>query len=202
VWTAEEASVLLSGVRGDALEGLWRLALIAGLRRGELLGLRWADLDLRAGTLTVDTTRVRLGGDIVEDGPKSAASRRTVHLDPGTVEVLRRSRAAGTGGGRHVFTDTDGRPLDPAAVSRRFHEVREGLGLPRIRLHDLRHTSATFGLAAGESLKEVSARLGHAALSVTADLYTEVTPGLARASAQRLAAWIDSRGGSGEAGAA
>lgn len=192
VWTDEEASVFLSSVRGDALEGLWRLALLGGLRRGELLGLRWRDLDLKRGTLLVESTRLRLGGDIIEDGPKTVASHRLVHLDPVTVTVLRRSQAPSTGGAdRHVFTDRDGYPLDPAALSRRFHELRQRLDLPRIRMHDLRHTSATLGLASGESLKEVSARLGHAAISVTADLYTEVTPGLARASAQRLAASLD-----------
>lgn len=192
VWTDEEASVFLSGVRGDALEGLWRLALLAGLRRGELLGLRWRDLDLKRDTLTVDSTRLRLGGDIVEDGPKTASSHRIVHIDPATVRVLRRAHGMSQARNeRHVFTDRDGNPLDPAAVSRRFHELRERLGLPRIRLHDLRHTSATLGLDSGESLKEVSARLGHSAISVTADLYTEVTPGLARASAHRLAASLD-----------
>ena len=72
-----------------------------------------------------------------------------------------------------------------------FHGVRQAMRLPRIRLHDLRHTSATLGLASGESLKEVSARLGHAALSVTADLYTDVSPDLARDSAHRLAAGLD-----------
>lgn len=179
-------------MRGDPLEGLWRLAMLGGLRRGELLGMRWGDVDLDAATVTVDTTRLRLGGDIVEDGPKTVASYRTVHIDPGTVGVMRRALGRSTGGPqRHVFTDRDWRPLDPAAVTRRFHELRERMGLPRIRLHDLRHTSATLGLASGESLKEVSARLGHAALSVTADLYTEVTPDLARRSAHRLAARLD-----------
>jgi integrase len=143
----------------------------------------------------VDTTRLRLGGDIIEDGPKTVASYRTVHLDPGTVAVLRQAQVRSTGGPqRHVFVDGHGRPLDPARVTRWFHGAREAMGLPRIRLHDLRHTSATLGLASGESLKEVSARLGHAALSVTADLYTDVTPDLARASAHRLAARLDGRG--------
>ena len=153
--------------------------------------------------MTVDSTRLRLGGDIIEDGPKTAASHRTVHLDPSTIEVLARlHRTSRAAPGGHVFTDPSGGAVDPAVVTRRFHRLRQELGLPRIRLHDLRHTSATLGLESGESLKEVSARLGHAALSVTADLYTEVTPDLARRSAHRLAANLEQHAVSGTTGEA
>jgi len=90
-----------------------------------------------------------------------------------------------------VFTDDHGQPLQPGCVSRRFAELVEQTGLPPIRFHDLRHTSATLGLAAGESLKEVSARLGHSSIVVTADTYLSPPDHLARAAASWLAAGLD-----------
>ena len=93
---------------------------------------------------------------------------------------------------RHVFTGEDGQPLTPAWISRRFTELTRQTGLPPIRFHDLRHASATLGLAAGESLKEVSARLGHSSIMVTADTYLSPPDSLARASTQRLAGVLDS----------
>jgi len=87
-----------------------------------------------------------------------------------------------------VFTDADGSPLSPWWVSRHFDKVVEELGLPKLRFHDLRHSSATLGLASGESLKEVSARLGHAGIAITADIYADVLPESARRSTDRRVA--------------
>lgn len=86
-----------------------------------------------------------------------------------------------------MFTQADGCALAPGWGTWRFGQLVQQLGLPRIRLHDLRHTSATLGLASGESIKEISARLGHATLAITADLYTDIDENLARRSARRLA---------------
>ncbi len=85
-----------------------------------------------------------------------------------------------------MFTDAKGEALDPASVSRCFDRLVTRSGLPRIRLHDLRHTSASLGLASGETLLEVSRRLGHSSIAVTADIYSEVAPEVAKASAERL----------------
>jgi integrase len=176
------------------------MALVLGMRRGELAGLRWDDLDLHAGTVTVTTTRVAVGASVVEGPPKSARSRRMLPLDPHTVGMLRRhqarqahhARQENLGPVSHVFTGEDGQPLTPAWISRRFTELTRQIGLPVIRFHDLRHASATLGLTAGESLKEVSARLGHSSIMVTADTYLAPPDSLARASTQRLAGVLDS----------
>lgn len=199
VWSAGQASLFLSQTVDDELAGLWRLAIVCGLRRGELLGLRWADIELDAATVTITTTRVAVGSEVVEGPPKTPRARRVLPLDATTVEVLRRHRwhrqqlpavAAGTHG--LVFTDDDGQPLNPAWVSRRFTLLASRMQLPLIRFHDLRHTSATLGLAAGESLKEVSARLGHSSIVVTADTYLTPPAALARAATNRLATLLHS----------
>ena len=196
VWSSPQAARFLEVTAGDDLAGLWRLSLLLGLRRGELLGLRWRDVDLHAGTLTVRTTRTLVGDQVVEGPPKSPRSRRVLPLDPRTVEMLsRRGRqqalSGGPGPGGHVFTDPDGQPLHPAWVSRRFSEIVDRVGLPAIRFHDLRHTSASLGLAAGESLKAVSARLGHSSIVVTADTYLTPPDTLARAATCWLAGELD-----------
>ena len=198
VWTAEQAGYFLAYTRTDELAALWRLALVCGLRRGELLGLRWRDLDTGSGTLTVHTTRVAVGAQVVEGPPKSRRSRRVLPLDATTLGMLSQHRHRQIGQtpaswslGQHLFTDTNGVPLSPGWVSRRFTELVEQSGLPRIRFHDLRHSSATLGLAAGESLKEVSARLGHSSIVVTADTYLTPPDHLARESTQRLASTLD-----------
>lgn len=187
VWTLDHARAFLVAVTGDDLEALWRLALLTGMRRGELLGLRWADLDLDAGRLRVVNTRITIGATIVEGPPKTRASHRTLSLDARTTNLLR-DRQDPSG---HVFTDAEGNPLAPGWVSRRFTEICTNAGLPRIRFHDVRHTSATLGLATGESLKAVSTRLGHADISVTANTYLQVPDHIARRDATRLADLLD-----------
>lgn len=210
VWSSPQAAHFLEVTAGDDLAGLWRLALLLGMRRGELLGLRWRDIDLDAGTLTVRTTRTLVGNQVVEGPPKSARSRRVLPMDPRTVEVLGRhwkqqshkSLDGVWGPVEYVFTDPAGQPLHPAWVSRRMAEIVDRLGLPAIRFHDLRHTSASLGLAAGESLKAVSARLGHSSIVVTADTYLTPPDTLARAATCWLAGELDHTPLPGERGVA
>lgn len=193
-WTPDEAATFLDSLEQDAYWVLFHLALVTGMRRGELLGLRWPAVHL-AGFLHVESSRVAVGSHVVEGPPKSRAGVRTVFLDPGTVALLSRWKVTQTvqsGVGDEstgwVFTDDQGRPLTPWRVSREFRRAVEAMGLPVIRFHDLRHTSATLGLASGESLKEVSARLGHADIGITANVYADVLPETAKASAARRAA--------------
>jgi integrase len=144
---------------------------------------------------------VSVAGELIIGPPKSEAGRRTVALDQGTVELLRlrhrRDRIAHWTSTDEDFDDTlvfrrsDGKGIHPAYVSRHFTTLVTRHGLPRIRLHDLRHTSASIGLPSGESLLEVSRRLGHSSIAVTADIYSHISPATAAQSAQRLAQLID-----------
>ena len=193
-WTPDEAACFLGRLERDIYGMLFHLALVTGMRRGELLGLRWSAVSLTGGFLHVETSRVAVGNLVVEGPPKSRAGVRSVFLDPGTIGLLGRWKAlqAVDQDGEveldgFVFTDAHGRPLTPWRVSRVFHRQVAALGLPVIRFHDLRHTSATLGLASGESLKEVSSRLGHSDIGITANVYSSVLPETARESAVRRA---------------
>lgn len=191
VWTIEQGRVFLESCSNDAIGVLFRVALVTGMRRGELLGLTWAHVNLEAGELLVQASRVAIGGNIVTGSPKSRFGVRRIYLDQDTCKAMNKwqwsqARCIGTNDDL-VFTHTTGAPFQPWWVSRAFALRIVELGLPRIRFHDLRHTSATIGLTAGESLKEVSARLGHADISITANVYADVLPQTARASSSRRA---------------
>lgn len=194
VGTADEAVNFLRYVEDDEHYLLWRLSLITGLRRGEVLGLRVCDCNPGALRVTVSQTRVQVSGRVVTKSPKTKRGYRNVAIDRITADLL----DALVSGLPHkddlIFTDaTTGQGLEPGWVSRRFKALVLAYGLPLIRFHDLRHTSATLGLAAGESVKEVSARLGHSSVAVTADIYMQVPTSMAQRSAQSLADRLDAR---------
>lgn len=187
-WNTGHARTFLDCLGVDSLDLLFRVALMTGTRRGELLGLRWSDLDLEEGLVRIQRSRLQVGSQIIEDLTKTVSSARTVYLDPVTQRrLIRLQQRLHAGPDAHVFVDAMGNPLTPGWVSARFAKRIELMGLPSIRFHDLRHASATFGLASGESLLEVSRRLGHADVGVTARVYSEIVPATARASANRLA---------------
>lgn len=194
VWSVAEATRFLQAIRDDRWYLIYRLLLIGGLRRGEALGVRWDDLDWDAHTLTVRRQLTVVRGRLIDTTPKSRAGVRTIALDEITMaglRALRRERPtpiAGASGG--VFVTDTGDPIHPAAVSRHFSVLVRRAGLPMIRLHDLRHTSATLGLAGGETLLEVSRRLGHSSITVTADIYAHPTGDQARTAVTRLAAQL------------
>jgi integrase len=183
-WTEQEAQVFLASVRSDRLFPLWRLALVTGLRRGELCGLRWSDLDLESGVLGVANTRVQ-ARLVVEGPPKTESSRRSIALDRETVSVLRSWRAtlaserlrAGEAwlDSGYVFVDELGHPPHPETVSRWWREAIGRAGVKPIRLHDARHTAATLLLRSRVPLKVVSQRLGHADVAITMRVYQHVT---------------------------
>lgn len=200
-WDRDQAAAFLTATTEDPLHLMYRLLLLGGLRRGEAVGLQWGDLDLDTGTLTVHRQVISLDGELIVGPPKSDAGHRTVPLDRATREQLRirmrRARlrwaweAEESFESRFVFTRAEGGCYHPVYVSRHFTTLVKRHGLPRIRLHDLRHTSASLGLEGGESLLEVSRRLGHSSIGVTADIYAHVSANTARESTERLAALID-----------
>ena len=194
-WTAEEARRFLAVSADDRLGPLFDLALNSGLRRGELVGLRWADVDLDGGRVSVRRNRVTVGYEVEEGTPKGKRAR-VVDLDDATVTVLRRHRTnqlrermawgeAWTDTGL-VFTREDGTALHPQTATHHLRRLAKKAGVPSIRLHDLRHTHATLGLAAGVPVKVMQERLGHASSVITMDLYTHVVPGMQADAAAKI----------------
>jgi integrase len=209
-WTPEELARFLGSIEGERLAAAFVVLATTGMRRGEALGLRWSDVNFKAGRLSIVQTVTTVSDKIVITPPKTARSRRSVSLDPETVAALREHRrrqneerllagALWAGEGDFVFTDELGRPVHPSALSRLFATYVRRAVLPVIRLHDLRHTYATVALGAGVHPKIVSERLGHATTAVTLDLYSHVTPTIDAEAAALVASRIfDGRGGAGE----
>jgi integrase len=187
VLTAAETRLLLEGTADDDLGPLFAVAATTGLRQGEVLGLRWQDVELTdtAPTLTVNRSLARTASGFELAEPKTARSRRTLDLAPVAVAALRRQRtrqkearlAAGDlwqDTRRLVFTDQLGRALRGANVTHTFSDSLARLGLPHVRFHDLRHGAASMLLAQGVPLKVVSETLGHSGITVTADTYAHL----------------------------
>jgi len=199
-WTPEELRSFLGAIASHRLASAYVLAASTGMRRGEILGLRWNDLDLAKATLAVRQTIISVGYELQISGPKTNRSRRTISLDPGTTQELlahqlrqdQERSDCGSGWQEHdlVFCLPDGRPVHPHQFSQLFERTVERLGLRRIRLHDLRHTYATLALLAGVDAKTVSARLGHSTVAFTLDVYTKAVPQLDREAAEKVAKLI------------
>ena len=165
------------------------LALYTGMRRSELLGLRWTAVDLDAKTVSVVETLQRiLGKGMMTLQPKTAKSRRLINLPAAAAALLnglkvkqkeqRQFLGLEWQESDYVFCLADGRPYSPDKVSLAFAEVIKKAGLPHIRLHDLRHTHATMMMAQGVNPKTVAERLGHSSVVITLDTYSHVLPGL------------------------
>jgi integrase len=199
-WSAEDLQRFLERVGGDRLYAAYLLAATTGLRRGELLGLRWGAVDLDAGRLSVSSTVVSVDYEIRESTPKTEKSRRLVILDSGTVAALRNHREiqelerASLGPPPEadglVFTQLDGGPLHPQGFSAAFRRHVEAAGLPRIPLHGLRHTWATLALMAGVHPKIVQERLGHSSIAITLDAYSHAIPTLQETAASLVATLV------------
>lgn len=200
-WSADELRRFLDHVADDRLAPLWTVLAMTGLRRGEALGLRWKDVDLDAARLSIRQTLIAVGYEVQIGQPKTKKGRRSVALDPGTVATLTAWRArrleermawgqGRLGGDDLVFTREDGEALHPDRVTKLFDGHVRRAELPRIRLHDLRHTHATLALAAGVHPKVVSERLGHSTVSLTLDVYSHAIPALQEDAAALVAALV------------
>jgi len=197
VWTVEEASAFLNATAGDRLYALWLVALYVGLRRGELAGLRWKDVDLAGSTLTVAQQRTTADHQVVISEPKKSSHRQLI-LASETVAALtahrRRQVAERLAAGPlweesgYVFVDDLGRPYHPQRLRDMFKVACESAGATPIRLHDLRHTMATMALQAGLHPKVVQEQLGHSGIGVTLDVYSHVPQAVHRDAAARVAA--------------
>jgi integrase len=187
--SGDQVKVLLEVARGDRLEALYVLAIHTGLRQGELLGLKWEDVDLESGTLRVRRTLVTAKGGPVLTAPKTKGGRRSVKLTQGAVEALRshlkhqlqeidRAGSLWRENGL-MFASESGEPLDRRYLtSCRYKALLKRAELPMIRFHDLRHTCATLLLSKNVNPKIVSEMLGHASIAITLDTYSHVLPNM------------------------
>ena len=216
VWTLEQIRYFLDQTAGSRYSCLWRLMFATGLRRGEALGLRWSDIDWVHGLVHVERALLASSRrtNLVYGPVKTPRSRRTIALDPGTVEQLRKwyqrriDESSGSvlsgalfpkKGSQRTWTHSDesiaasdplfvhegGLPYLPAGVSDTFRREVRRAGLPPIRLHDIRHAHLTYLLRAGEPIQNVSARAGHASPFLTLTTYAHVIPGDAAETVKR-----------------
>lgn len=185
-WTAAQLRLFLRAAAGHRLFPAYWLAATTGMRRNELLGLRWADLDTKHARLSINRGLVSVGYELHETRGKTRTSRRCIDLDPTTLDVLDGWRAMQAAEFAAVdindpgwmFTQPDGRPVHPHALSQTFERIARRAGVPIIRLHDLRHTTATLLITASVPVKVVSERLGHASPTFTIETYQHVLPGM------------------------
>lgn len=185
-YNAAQAARLLSIVRGQVLEVPVKLACCLGLRRSEIAGLRWCDVDLAGGSIAIRQVRTAAGGDVICKAPKTAGSMRTLNIQtvPGMLELLReqRGRCEERCAARGVpfredlcvAVDGRGRPWSPDELTREFSVLVERSGLPKVTLHGLRHTFASVANDARVPMLEISKTLGHSDPSITARVYTHM----------------------------
>jgi integrase len=201
VWTPQQTGAFLDAIESDRLFTLYCLVAYCGLRRAEVAGLPWSEVDLDRGVITIRETRP--GDDSDPDDPKSEAGERTITLSAMLAALLRAWRrqqlkermawgAAWADSGL-VFTRENSQPLRPGHISEHFRLLVGKADVPPVRFHDLRHGSATLSLAAGVDIKIVQEMLGHATSAFTRDVYTSVVPEIATAAAEAVAAIVPRR---------
>ena len=209
-WTGEEIARFLDATADSRYCPLWRLIATSGMRRGEALGLRWDDVDLTKGRLSVNRTLVQDGDYRADDTgmawgtPKTARGRRAISLDRETIGALRAHRARQhqerlLAGASYVdeglvFCGRSGEPVHPKVVSNLFRKAVARHAMPYLSVHGLRHSWATLALQAGVHPKIVPGRLGHSTISITLDIYSHVNPAMDADAANTVAALIRPRG--------
>lgn len=196
----DEIGTLLKSAKGDWLYLPVLVAVTTGLRRGELLGLRWSDLDLNAGTLTVNQSIERIKGALTFKAPKTKTSRRSITLPALTIQALQEHRAVQAqerlklGLGRDprgvVFTRAGGQPLDPDSLTKAFGRLVAVADVTPITLHGLRHTHISHLLMDGVHVKVASERAGHASINITLAVYAAYIPSMQADAALRVDAWL------------
>lgn len=194
-WSPEQAREFLALMDGDRTWPVWAFLLGSGLRIGELVALRWPNVDLDNQMVRVVEFVSTLGHETVSSSGKSRDAVRTVDLDSGLVGVLLKQRdlqaeehlaASSWQDSDYVFTRRQGGPYHPQYLSRLLGEYTAELGLPRLTAHGLRHTSATLMLATGVAPKVAAERLGHADPTLFTNLYSHVTPTMQREAADKI----------------
>ena len=163
---------------------MYYIELATGLRRGELLGLKWSDIDWKNGIIKVRRQVARVNGEIVEAPLKTKNSYRVVSISPQAIKVLREQKRKTKD--TYVFPSPNGGPISPDSVNNMLKRVLERAGIPKVRFHDLRHTFATIALQNGVDIKTVSGMLGHFSAGFTLDTYAHVTTSAQKEAAQTI----------------
>ena len=200
--TPAEVHRLLESCQGTPWHPIFHTLIWTGLRRSELLGLRWKDVDPLLATLRVTQVLHQLGdGAFVYAEPKTAKGKRSVALSPTSCLMLRVHRerqeadmallGLDCSPDTLVFSHTDGSPLRPDSVGQAFRRLARRAGLPGVRLHDLRHTHASLLLQQGVNIKVIQERLGHANVQITLDTYSHLLPGMQEAAISGFDAVIE-----------
>jgi len=199
-WTVAEARRFLEVARTHVYHPFWPLALHTGLRRGELLGLRWKDIDFATGTLRVVQTIPAINGRPSPQLRTKGGAGRTLDLDPEAVSLLaehrerqheRRATIAAWEDHDLVFCGPVGKPIWPDDVRMAFTRLAKRAGVPHVTTHGQRHTMATLWLAAGVNIKVVQERLGHSRASITMNIYAHAMPGMQRQAVEQMRGLLD-----------
>ena len=216
-WTAEQLATFLRYTAGHKYFAAIWTAAFTGMRRSELLGLKWSDLNVKRAKVSINRGRLDINYEVLETPDitpqigasrgKTKSARRPIDLDPTTVGVLTAWRtwqtaeraAAGLEPAEWMFTDLHGAPIHPQAMSQTFERIVRRAPVPTIRFHDLRHTHATLLMGAGVPPKVVSERLGHSRASFTEDAYKHVLPGMQADAARLFAALVADPASTGDA---
>ena len=181
----EQLTSFLREAKDSGVFALYYIDLTTGLRRGELLGLKWSDIDLEKGDLRVQRQIGRIDGKIIEMPLKTKNAYRTLPLSADAINVLKIQKCK-VGNSEWVFPSPTGGPMSPDSVLHMLHRVLKRAGLPKVRFHDLRHTFATLALQNGVDIKTVSGMLGHFSAGFTLDTYAHVTTSAKREAAKTM----------------
>ena len=181
----EQLTSFLREAKESGVFELYYVELATGLRRGELLGLKWEDIDLEHGELRVKRQVARINGEVVEAPLKTKNAYRTLPLSEDTIQILKVQKKK-VGQSPWVFPSPTGGPISPDSVGNMLHRVLKRAGLSRIRFHDLRHTFATLALQNGVDVKTVSGMLGHYSAGFTLDTYAHVTTAAQKEAARAM----------------
>lgn len=195
-WTPEELHRFAVFAQDRPFALAWQLALCCGLRRGELAGLRWSDIDLQAGLIRIRNQRQRVGGRLIDAPPKSAAGRRDLPIPPGLLPLLERQQllqqasAILTGVAPVYVCSPDGSPLAPELLNRALSADVAAAGVRPINLHGLRHSMATLAVSLGVSMRVLQQLLGHSSYAVTAGTYAHVLHSDQAAAMDKIAGFV------------
>ena len=181
----EQLQAFLQEAKATGVYEMYYIERATGLRRGELLRLKWADIDLKNGIIKVRRQVARVDGQIVEAPLKTKNSYRTVTISRQAIEVLKQQKEKTND--QYVFPSPNGGPISPDSVNNMLKRVLARAGIPKVRFHDLRHTFATIALQNGVDIKTVSGMLGHFSAGFTLDTYAHVTTAAQKEAAQTMA---------------